>query len=291
MKNYLHKLGYLTALVSACALLSGCEYALFDPKGPIGEQARDLIYISVGLMLIVVLPVLIMTVVIPWKFRQSNENAEYAPEWEHSNKIEAIVWGVPLLIIILLATVTYITSHSLDPRKPIPSDVEPMKIQVVAMDWKWLFIYPEERIATVNEIAIPVNRPVEFLITSDTVMNSFFIPRLGSQIYAMAGMENRLHLMASEEGVFRGVSANYSGFGFSGMRFKTIATSNQGYADWVSKVRQSPKQLTDEAYEELTHQTKDHPVEYFSLVNPLQFKNIIEKYTGVADAQQRRNHH
>jgi len=261
--------------------LGGCELALFDPKGPVGEQAKLLIIISVALMLIVIIPVIFMTFYFPYKYRASNKNAEYKPHWEHSTKIELIVWLVPCLIVIALATVTYQTSHSLDPRKSLGKDEDTITIQVVALDWKWLFIYPEQQIATINEIAIPVNKPIEFLITSDTVMNSFFIPRLGSQIYAMAGMENRLNLMASEQGVFRGMSANYSGFGFSGMKFKTHALDQKGFEQWISKVKRSPLKLDEKMYQMLSKKTKDHAVQHFNDVDPLHFKKTIEKYTGV----------
>ena len=272
-------------LCAAILALSGCELALFDPKGPVGEQAKTLIITSVGLMLIIILPVLFMTIYFPYKYRKGNKNAEYKPHWEHSTKIEIIVWLVPCLIVLALAVVTYLTSHSLDPRKSLGKAEDTLTIQVVAMDWKWLFIYPEQQIATVNEIAIPVNTPVEFLITSDTVMNSFFIPRLGSQIYAMAGMENRLNLMASEEGVFRGMSANYSGFGFSGMKFKTHSVSQQGFDDWINKVKRSPLVLDDKAYKILSKKTKDHAVQHFSDVDPLHFKKTIEKFTGEQNGQ------
>lgn len=270
---------YTIGLFAAAALLSGCEMALFDPKGPVAEEARTLILVAFGLMLIIIIPVLFMTVYFPWKYRSSNEGNDYKPNWEHSTQIEIIVWLVPCLIILALGTVTYMTSHSMDPREPL-NDEDPLTIQVVALDWKWLFIYPEEQVATVNEIAIPVDRPVEFLITSDTVMNSFFIPQLGSQIYAMAGMENRLNLMASEEGVFRGMSANYSGFGFSGMKFKVHSLPTEGYDGWINKVKRSQLTLDEVSYEILSHKTKDHAVQYFSDVDPLHFNKTIEKYTG-----------
>lgn len=265
--------------------LSGCNLALFDPKGPVAEEAKSLIIISVALMLIIIIPVLMMIVYFPYKYRKGNKNAEYKPNWEHSTKIEIVVWTVPTLIVIALSYVTYVTSHSLDPRKPLGDADNQLVIQVVAMDWKWLFIYPEQGIATVNEISIPVDRPVEFRITSDTVMNSFFIPRLGSQIYAMAGMENRLHLMASEPGTFRGVSANYSGFGFSGMKFKVHATDQQGFDAWVAKVKASPKILDSETLPQLQQKTKDHPVEYFSTVDGQQFEQLIEKYSGAQNVE------
>lgn len=281
LKNWQGRLLKPTLLTLLFTALTGCEkVALLDPQGPIGVEIRDLIYLSVAVMLIVVIPVLIMSVWIPIKYRASNKNAEYKPDWEHSNKIEAVVWAVPCLIILALAIVTYTSSHALDPRKPLVSDKPTLRIHVVALDWKWLFIYPEQEIASVNEVAIPVDVPVEFLITSDTVMNSFFIPRLGGQIYAMAGMENQLHLMASKAGVYRGMSANYSGFGFSGMKFKTLALNESAFNQWVNKVKNAPVELSDDAYHHLIEKTKDHPVEYFSRVNPLMFNHIIEKYTG-----------
>lgn len=276
----------LTIIISlTCLTLSGCDLVLFDPKGPIGEQAKDLIIISVALLCIVIIPVLFMSIYFPYKYRKSNNNNEYKPNWEHSTKIEVIIWVVPCLVIAALAYATYVTSHTLDPRKPLGKDEDTLTIQVVAMDWKWLFIYPEQQIATVNEIAIPVDTPVEFLITSDTVMNSFFIPRLGSQIYAMAGMENRLNLMASEEGVFRGMSANYSGFGFGGMKFKTHAVNQQGFDDWINKVKASEQVLDQKTLNNLEIKSKDNPVEYFADVDPLHFKKTIEKYTGVQNGK------
>lgn len=267
-------------LAGFCWLLSGCDFALFNPKGPIAEQEMDLILISIWVMLIVVVPVIFMAIWFPIRYRSGNKKSTYTPNWEHSTLIEVVVWTIPILIIIALGTITYLTSHSLDPRKPIESDKDTMVIQVVAMDWKWLFIYPEYEIATVNEIAIPLDTPVEFLVTSDTVMNSFFIPHLGSQIYAMSGMENRVHLMASEEGVYPGLSANYSGFGFSGMKFSTIATTDQGFEEWIAEVKSSPEVLTDERLDLLRVKTRDVAPMHFASVNPLMFSNIIEKFTG-----------
>lgn len=265
--------------LAACFSLTGCDLVLFDPKGPIAEQQMDIIITSIWVMLIVVIPVTIMGVWFPFKYRASNTKSEYKPHWEHSNLIEAIVWTIPIIIIIVLGVITYKTSYSLDPREPIKSDKPTMVIQVVAMDWKWLFIYPEEGIATVNEMAMPIDTPVEFLVTSDTVMNSFFIPHLGTQIYAMSGMENRVHLMASEEGVYPGISANYSGFGFAGMKFSTIATSEQGYADWVNKVKRAPEPLSTERFKQLQEKSRDVKPMHFSSVNPLLFTEIIERFT------------
>lgn len=265
--------------------LAGCDFALFDPKGPVATDIRDAMFLNVGLMLLVVIPTILMALYMGWRYRQGNTSAEYDPEWEHSSKIEVVVWGIPIAIIAVLATIAYITSYSLDPRKPLESDKEKLTIQVVSLDWKWLFIYPEEGIATVNEIAIPVDRPVEFLITSQSSINSFFIPRLGGQLYAMGGMENRLNLMASEENVYRGISSNYSGYGFAGMRFKVHAKSDEGYEQWVSTVKASDKEMNRSTYDSLTEQTRDHPVEYFALGDPLLFKSVIEQYTGVQNVK------
>lgn len=267
-------------------LLSGCQYALFDSKGVAGKEMGDTILLTAGIMLIVVIPTIILSVWLPIKFRESNTEAQYEPEWEHSTKIEVVVWAIPIAIIIVLATIAYKTSYSLDPREPVAgTDKEPITIQVVAMDWKWLFIYPEQKIATVNELAFPVDQPVEFLITSNSTMNSFFIPRLTGQLYAMAGMENRLNIMATEEGVFRGLSANYSGYGFSGMRFKTHVTSEQDFNKWVAKVKSAPQRLDSTQFTRLKDKTRDHEVEHFSSANPLLFKNIIEEFTGVQNGQ------
>lgn len=210
-------------------LLGGCDMTLFNPKGQVGMDERTLIITATLLMLIVVIPVIVMTLAFAWKYRASNTQAEYKPDWHHSNRIEAVVWLVPCVIIAILGWITWESTHKLDPYRPLDSEVKPVTIQAVSLDWKWLFIYPEQGIATVNEIAFPKDTPVNFQITSDSVMNSFFIPQLGSQIYSMAGMMTKLHLIANEEGVFDGISANYSGGGFSGMRFKAIATSEQGF--------------------------------------------------------------
>lgn len=272
----------LIGLLAMFLLMAGCnkEFMLFDPKGPISEQQMDIILISIWVMLIVVIPVIIMSIWFPIKFRSGNKKSEYKPYWEHSNIIEIVVWSVPIVIIIVLGWITYVSSHSLDPREPIESENPTMVVQVVAMDWKWLFIYPEHEIATINEMAMPVDTPVEFLVTSATVMNSFFIPNLGTQIYAMSGMENRVHLMASEPGEYLGFSANYSGFGFSGMKFNTIATDEAGFQNWLTNVKASNQVLDKAQYEKLLEKSRDVQPMYFSSVNPLLFSDVIESFTG-----------
>lgn len=272
------KIATLVALPLIMLSLSGCDLALFDTKGPVGDGIGSTMLYTVLLMLIVVIPTVILSMVVPFKFSEK-KNAKYDPEWHHSTLIEAIVWGIPIVIILFLAIETYKTSHSLDPHKELVSvenpNERPLKIQVVALDWKWLFIYPEEGIATVNEIAIPTNKPVQFLLTSDGAINSFFIPRLGGQLYAMAGMENKLNLMATHAGTYKGLSSNYSGYGFSGMRFEVHAQDKAGYEAWVAKVKASSKSLDDETYNKLTCKSRDNKVEYFNNPDPLRFKNII----------------
>ncbi len=285
MKKSVVKTSALLLVLASTLLLSGCNYVLFDPKGPIAEEQKSLIITSIWVMCIVVVPVIIMSIWFPIQYRSGNKKSEYRPTWEHSNLIEAVVWSIPIMIILALGTITFLTSYSLDPRKPIESKEPTMVVQVVAMDWKWLFIYPEYEIATVNEFAMPVDVPVEFLVTSDTVMNSFFVPHLGTQIYAMSGMENRVHLMASEEGAYKGFSANYSGFGFSGMKFSALAKTKDGFEDWVNEVKNSPEVLDDENLAKLRKKSRDVPPAYFSYVNPLLFSTIIENYTGALNGE------
>jgi cytochrome o ubiquinol oxidase subunit 2 len=266
-------------------LLSGCNMTLLDPKGQVGLDERNLIITATLLMLLVVVPVIVMTFLFAWKYRASNPNAVYAPKWSHSTKIEIAVWAVPVLIIIALGYVTYISTHALDPYKPLESDVKPITVEVVSMDWKWLFIYPEQGIATVNKLVFPANTPINFKITSDTVMNSFFIPGLGGQIYAMAGMETKLHLIANQNAEFDGISANYSGAGFTGMKFKAIATSQADFDAWVSDVKKAPKQLEKAEYEALSKPSQNNPVELYSSFTPNLFQIIVDKYEGMKPGQ------
>ncbi|WP_213993341.1 cytochrome o ubiquinol oxidase subunit II [Sodalis sp. dw_96] len=281
LRKYNKSIGILS-LISAATLLSGCDMALMNPKGQIGLEQRSLILTALGLMLLVVVPAIVMAVVFAIKYRATNTKATYSPNWSHSSKVELVVWIVPVLIIIFLATLTWKSTHALDPGKPIASDAKTINIEVVAMDWKWLFIYPEQGIATVNQIAFPANVPVRFNITSNSVMNSFFIPQLGGQIYAMAGMNATLHLIANEPGTYNGISSNFSGRGFSGMKFTAIATPDQqGFERWVQKVKSSPETLnTMDAYEQLAAPSEFHPVEYFSSVKPDLFNSVIGKFMG-----------
>jgi cytochrome o ubiquinol oxidase subunit 2 len=250
------------------------------PKGDVGIQEKSLILIAMGLMLVVVIPVIAMTLYFVWRYRASNTKATYAPKWSHSTAIEAVVWTIPCIIIAILATITWRTSHSLDPYKPLQSSVKPITIQAVALDWKWLFIYPEYGVASVNEVAFPANTPVHFEITSDSVMNAFFIPQLGSQIYAMAGMNTDLNLIANEPGKFAGLSSNYSGEGFSDMHFAAVATSQQGFTDWVNKAKASASPLNAQSYHALVQPSEKQPVSYYASVKPDLYNDILKQYMG-----------
>ena len=261
LRKYNKSLGWMS-LIAGTVLLSGCDSALLDPKGQIGLEQRSLILTAFGLMMIVVIPAVLMAVGFAWKYRASNKDAKYSPNWSHSNKVEAVVWTVPILIILFLAVLTWKTTHALEP------------------SWKWFFIYPEQGIATVNEIAFPANVPVHFKVTSNSVMNSFFIPRLGSQIYAMAGMQTQLHLIADEAGTYDGISASYSGPGFSGMKFKAIATPDRATFDqWVEKAKQSPNSMDSmAAFDKVAVPSEYNKVEYFSNVKPDLFKDVVNKF-------------
>ena len=269
--------GALTLIVAA--FLSGCsKMALWDPKGPVAADEKQLIITSTLLMLIVVIPVIVLTLWFAWHYRESNTKATYTPNWSYSHRIEAVCWGIPICIILVLGTITWRTTHELDPFRPLDSKVKPLEIQVVALDWKWLFIYPEQHVASINEIAIPTGVPINFKITSDTVMNVFFIPQLGSQVYAMAGMQTQVNLLADEPGVYDGLSANFSGAGFPNMTFKAHAVSQEGFDAWVAKARTSPTKLGIDAYKELSKPTEKAPVQYFASVEPMLFPAVLDKY-------------
>jgi cytochrome o ubiquinol oxidase subunit II len=278
----------LNALLSlgAAIMLGGCnQFPLIDPKGPIGLSERFVIFVSIALMLIVVIPVLVMAWWFPLKYRASNTKAKYMPNWCHSNKIELVIWLVPALIILALSIMIWITTHQLDPYKPIDAGVKPITIEAVSLDWKWLFIYPDQKIATVNQLVFPVNVPLSFRITSDTVMTSFFIPQLGSQIYAMGGMQTRLHLLAHETGTYVGQNQQFSGRGFSDMTFNATATSREEFDDWVRKVAGSGEKLDAARFEKIAAPSVAVPVAHFTLAQPDLFERILKQFKPTADVK------
>ncbi|MGY0577290.1 MAG: ubiquinol oxidase subunit II [Paraglaciecola chathamensis] len=287
----IRKLGY-SALTASILLLSGCEGGVLDPKGQVGIDEKYLIVVATVLMLLVVIPVIGMTLYFAWRYREGREHEIYDPKWAHSTKIEVVVWLIPIVIIAILGTLTWYSTQELDPYKPLDHEHEPITIQVVSLNWKWLFIYPEQGIATVNEVVFPKDVPVEFKITSDTTMNSFFIPQLGSQIYSMAGMTTRLNLIANEAGEFDGISANYSGAGFTGMKFKAIAKdSEQDFEKWVSAVKHSPAKLNDNSYAQLAKHSENNPVSYYGSLDSQMFQHVVMQFMGNMKQQDMHGEH
>ncbi len=281
-------------LLAACGVYLGQQnIAVLEPKGIIGMKEKDLMVTASLLMLIVVVPVFILTWVFAWKYRETNEKAKHTPDWEHNSLAECCWWGVPVVIIAILAVLTWKSSHELNPFTPIESEKEPITIQVVALQWKWLFLYPEQGIAAVNFVQFPENTPVEFEITADAPMNSFWIPQLGGQIYAMPGMQSKLHLMANEIGEYRGSSSNISGDGFAGMVFTAKVTSEEEFAAWVAQVKQSDKVLDWHGYEQLALPSSYAPVSYYVLQQRNLFQQVLMKYMAPSamQAEQKRSLH
>jgi cytochrome o ubiquinol oxidase subunit 2 len=262
------------------AMLSGCSLQLFNPKGDIGVQEKNLILVATGLMLLVVIPVIGLTLYFAWRYRDSNTKATYAPKWAHSTAIEIVVWTIPCAIVAILAVLIWRTTHSLDPYQPIKSGNPPVRVEVVAMNWKWLFIYPDYGVASVNRLALPVDTPVEFKLTADSIMNSFFIPQLGSQVYAMPGMQTKLHLIANHPGSYRGMSAAYSGGGFSDMHFQAVATSRQEFDNWIAQARQMSPRLDKRSYATLAKDSNGYPVTVYGGYEPGLFGDVVNKYMG-----------
>ena len=253
--------------------------AVFNPVGIIASQEKSLLIFSFLLMLIVVIPVMIMIIAFAYRYRASNTKAKYSPNWSHSTILEIIWWGIPTILVIVLATITWKTTHKLDPYKPLEHSTKPIEIQAIALDWKWLFIYPDYNIATVNFIQFPVDTPLNFKITADAPMNALAIPQLGGQIYAMQGMETQIHWISEKEGEFKGYSSNYSGRGFSGMNFIAKAVSQEEFEKWVEYVRTEGGNLTQDYYNlKLLPQTVSEPVQVFSSVEKNLYRGVIDKF-------------
>jgi len=256
--------------------LSGCSEGVLDPKGPIAEAERQILFNSLGIMLAIVIPTILATLGVAFWFRSSNRRARYRPDFTYSGRLEMIVWAIPAMTVLLVGGVAWMGSHELDPRKPIASDVAPLRVQVVSLDWKWLFIYPDHGIATVNQLTVPVGTPLSFELTSSGVMNSFFVPQLGSQIYTMAGMTTRLHLQADHPGTYRGLSANFSGDGFADMRFAVDAVSAGEFARWADTVQRSTgPQLEAQTYAELARPSRAVAPLAYRAVDPDLFNGIV----------------
>ena len=279
-------ISFLLLLSLSCtAMLAGCDMVLLRPSGYVAAQQGRLVVISTLLMLLIVVPVIALTLVFAWRYRESNTAAPYTPEWDHSIQLELLIWSAPLLIIIALGALTWIGTHTLDPYRsltridagrPVPRDVEPLNIEVVALDWKWLFIYPDQNIAVVNELAAPVDAPIHFKLTASSVMNSFFVPALAGQIYAMPGMATSLHAVINRPGEYEGFSANYSGAGFSDMRFKFLGMSAADFDRWVQKAK-AGGELSRGSYMLLEQPSKREAVRRYGAVAPDLFDAIVNR--------------
>src|SRR6516164_3072222 len=265
-------------VVGAAVPAASCQQTgMLDPQGPIGAAQLLLLINSTAIMLVVVVPVILATLGFAWWYRSSNARAIRSTDEGYEGRTEFVTWSIPVLIVILLGGVIWISSHQLDPRAPIPGKADPLRVEVVALDWKWLFIYPDQGIAAVNELVMPVGTPVEFRLTSATVMNSFFIPQLGSQIYTMGGMTTHLNLMADKPGEFPGFSAMFSGDGFSDMRFIAKAVPAGDFEAWVAQVRGAGSALDDAGYAELAKPSQAVPPMTYRSVDPKLFDRIIEQ--------------
>ncbi|MBW4331603.1 ubiquinol oxidase subunit II [Stakelama sp. CBK3Z-3] len=284
-----HARGRLLASIAALGLMplvSGCSAVVLSPSGDVAQQQRDLIIIATVLMLIIIVPVMVLTVLFARKYRAGSEasEAEYDPDWDHSTGLELLIWSAPLLIIICLGAVTWTSTHRLDPYRPIErlqpgrqidKNVKPLDVQVVSLDWKWLFIYPEYGIATINEVAAPVDRPITFHLTSSSVMNAFYVPALAGMIYTMPSMETKLNAVINKPGDYEGFSANFSGDGFADMDFRFHGLTDADFDKWIATARQSGRKLDEAGYMKLAQPSEDEPVTLYSGVAPQLYDKVM----------------
>lgn len=254
------------------------NWQVIDTKGTIGNQQRDLLFLTSGLMLLIIIPIFILLFIFAYKYRDGrpNQAKNYTPKWADNYKLELIWWGIPIVLIGILMVVAWKTSHSLDPYRPLESSAKPLEVQVIGLQWRWLFVYPEHNVASLNELHIPAHRPIAFSITSDAPMNSFWIPQLGGQVYAMSGMTTKLHLIADEPGTYKGVAANITGKGHASMTFNAHTTSQKDFDTWLKNASSSPL-LSGEVYEQLREPSTDMQVKYYSVNSDL-FQASLDRY-------------
>jgi cytochrome o ubiquinol oxidase subunit 2 len=272
----------ITAMVT-WLFLNRSDISVLNPEGTIAKQQADLLFFALLLSLVVVVPVFILVFYIARKYREGNKKSKYSPNWSHNKTLEFVWWGIPITLIAVLGVITWKSSHDLDPYKPLASDKKPITIQVVALEWKWLFLYPEQNIATVNYVEFPEKTPVNFEITADAPMNSFWIPKLGGQVYAMAGMQTKLHLEANKPGVYQGSSSNLSGEGFAGMKFTVRSSTESNFEGWVKSIQKSPDTLSLNAYNKLAQKSKNNPEAFYASYDTGLFDGIIQKYMSPKD--------
>jgi cytochrome o ubiquinol oxidase subunit 2 len=273
-------------LLSPLALLAGCHLVLLDPPGDVARQQSDIMIVTTVIIALIIVPVLIAIGVVAWRYRASNKQATYDPEWDHSPQLELVVWAAPLLIIIAVGAISWIGTHQLDPYRPLDrvapgrplaADVKPLEVDVVSLRWKWLFFYPQYGIATVNQLAAPVVVPIRFKLTADAMMDSFSVPALVGQVYTMPGMQTVLHAVINKPGTYPGFSANYSGVGFTDMRFSFDGMSRQDFDQWIAKARSTGTELDLKAYERLRQPQRNVPVQYYARFEPGLYTRILER--------------
>jgi cytochrome o ubiquinol oxidase subunit 2 len=271
---------WLRAISVTCAamLMASCHEGVLDPHGPVGKAERIILYDSTAIMLAVVIPVILLTLLFAWWFRAKNKQARYRPDWEYSGRIEMIIWSIPALIVLFLGGIAWTGSHDLDPPRPLESTTAPLDIEVISLDWRWLFIYPHEGIASLNRLVVPAGVPLRFRLTSTTVMNSFFVPQLGSQIYAMPNM-------ADEPGTFEGLSAMFSGDGFSDMRFDVVSTDKEAFKDWVNTTKTQGGVLDANSFEELSKPAKVDGAHTYAEVSEGLFERISSRSSAAVSPQ------
>ena len=276
----------LLAVTLLSVALGGCSGGVLDPKGPIAASERLILFNSLGIMLAIVIPTILATLAVAFWFRASNARAAYLPDFEYSGRLELLVWSIPAMTVLLVGGVAWVGAHDLDPRKPISSSATPVTVQVVSLDWKWLFIYPEQGIASVNKLVVPVGTPINFELTSSSVMNSFFVPQLGSQIYTMSGMVTRLHLQADHVGTYPGLSTMFSGEGFSDMRFSVDAVTDNRFAQWVREAHETGPVLDSQSYADLAKPSKAvAPFTYRAVTGDL-FSSIVNTASAMDNPSQ-----
>jgi cytochrome o ubiquinol oxidase subunit 2 len=261
--------------IAALLALSACNRGIFDPVGPVAAQEKQLLINSTAIMLAIIIPTMIATVGVAWWFRRGNTKATYRPDWEYSGAVEMVVWGIPILTVMLLGGIAWIGSHDLEPSKPLKSDKPPLNVEVVSLDWKWLFIYPDQGIATVNQLVVPAGTPVSYRLTSATVWNVFWVPQMGTMIYTMPRMTTRLNLQADKPGSFTGVSGHFSGDGFPGMQFQVQSLPPDQFAMWAQGARGQGPMLDGRSYAELSKPSSYVKPMTYGAVAPALFDSIV----------------
>lgn len=267
----------LGAIIAATVTLGGCSSALMNPQGPVGDGEKTILLNALGVMLVIVAPTILATLAFAWWYRASNRRAKYRPEFVYSGRIELVTWSIPILVILFLGGLTWVSSHKLDPAEPLKSTTPTVNVQVVSLDWKWLFIYPDQGVASVNQLVVPAGAPIHLKLTSASVMNTFFVPQLGGMIYTMNGMADDLYLQADRSGVFQGRSAHFSGDGFSDMHFDVHAVTPAQFAAWTSQVRGAGPRLDDAAYAALSRQSANVAPFTYGAVGADLFSRIVQQ--------------